>query len=156
MHIRMLFLFLIVVMHSTAQQKELKKIQKVLGDEYTMLPSFIGTQTDSSSEVYSRCVEDVVIGYTFQNEYIKIEDTLDHEAILPYRFGNTSYTSKAEFLEFRTWVRDSIARLKLFYGFESDEDALKLLQKDKVNYKRSEERRVGKEGRSGWRRSRGE
>lgn len=132
---------LLISLAGFAQQGMPSKIKKELGPTYLHFdPGFLqNTPIDSSGieTVWSRTVDSVVIGRTFRGEYIQDNDTTMRLAILYPMLLGDSYVTKGEFLEFRKWIQDSIARTKLFYGLEEDADARKLLKQDKIDEARS-------------------
>jgi len=101
-------------------------VEKTVGEGYVQLPKNLAATKDSVLPVYSRCAEDVVIGHVFKGEYVLHDDSLK-TVKSKGTFIGTNYISKAEFIAFRDWIRDSIAREHIYYGLESDEDAIEYI-----------------------------
>lgn len=114
-----------------SQSKEIRQLQKFLGDQYLPIPEpNKRVELDSAQLVFSRGLGNEVIGRVINQEYVQAFDTLERMAVLKPKFICASYISRGEFLEFRDWVRDSIARRKIIYGFEREEYVVKLIKKE--------------------------
>lgn len=124
-----LLVFLYFVPQLRAQKSITEKIQKELGEEYVHFdPGFLSQEALDLNEIdtiWSRTRDSVVLGYSYRGEFVQWPDTTERIEILYPMLIGSSPVMKGEYLVFRNWVQDSIARTKLYFGMADDEDALK-------------------------------
>ncbi|GAB5425404.1 MAG: hypothetical protein Crog4KO_25510 [Crocinitomicaceae bacterium] len=107
----------------------MKKLEKELGHELVPVDPDYSKKIDSTQleVIWSRTVDSVVIGRSYRGEYISQLDTQEREAIL-YPTFITDFISKNDFLAFRNWLRDSVARELIYFGTEDYDESNKFIQ----------------------------
>ena len=132
--IRLLLFFILINFSLFAQltEKEEKRIVQILGDGFVQGM----TQKEYPFTYFcDACIADTslsmlndTLGLIYNNEYILYRHPISYmknkESL---KFIRTSSVSVAEYQAFQSYVRDSIAREKLYNGLESDLDAVKFL-----------------------------
>jgi len=111
-------------------------VEKTVGEGYVQLPKNLAATKDSVLPVYSRCVKDVVIGHVFKGEYVLHDDSLTALNSKETLIG-TSNISRGEFLEFRNWIQDSIAREKMYFDLSWEESQKQ--QSKRINFRKQED-----------------
>ncbi len=133
--------FLVILLMSSslfAQDKMVRKLEKELGHELVPVDPDYSKEIDSTKlgVIWSRTVDSVIIGYSYKGEYTSVLDSQEREAIL-YPTLMADATSKEDFLEFRNWLRDSVARELIYYGTDDYEESNKFIQIRDEHFSRS-------------------
>lgn len=119
---RLLFLlFLIYSWNYSAQISiaDKKQLLKVIGEDFMLLPNQKSypycDYSDSFKVDMSTSILNDTVGVSFHNEHLLWHDLFSFcgkEEVL--KLAKPSYVTVEEYLEFQNWVRDSIAREKLY------------------------------------------
>ena len=135
-----LLLFLMLPLFSLAQEKLVRRLEKRLGHELHSIDPDYSIQPDSSSLklIYSRVKVDQIIGLRYGDEFIDTTNGREREAILYPTYITDACITKKDFLEFRNWIRDSIARENLYYGLSEPSAAITWLNASDKYYSESQ------------------
>lgn len=124
---KVLTIALLVTSNLLAQNKVEKKVAALLGDGYEHFdPGYLMDKADTikATPILSRTTKGYTIGYEWNGEFIARPDSTDKIAILYPMLMGHEFVSRGEFLEFREWIRDSLAREKMFFGISDMMEAL--------------------------------
>ena len=143
--------------HAQISPTDSKKITKILGENFIEL-------TPQKSYPYSSLNENVIAdtslvvpddttGIFFNNEFLLFRSAIHFkEGSEIKKMMSTSYVTVAEYQEFQNYIRDSIAREKIYWGLQNNEDAFELLnykpEKNGGNIKFEREKLIAKEDRN--------
>jgi hypothetical protein len=104
---------------SQLKSSEMKKISKIVGQDFIQLPTqksypYCPISKDLRVDM-STTLQNDTVGVSFQNEQLMWHDLISfsgRDEVL--KLASTSYVSVAEYLEFQEYVRDSIARDNIY------------------------------------------
>lgn len=130
-----LFIAYTMIFTSSAQvsPKDEKRIEKILGDEirqlrplnsYPYSDECLSCAIDESTTLYQDTT-----GIHLNGEYLLFRSPLHYKVDSELKkYLRQSYVTVGEFEEFQHYVRDSIARLKIYFGLEGQEDAMNFIR----------------------------
>lgn len=116
---------LIAVTNAFGQEKMIKKLEKELGTEFVLIRSGKLKPIDASqvADVYSPNSKELKIGEAYHGEFVgNGSKNNGHQ-----RFITTDFVSNSQYAQFIKWVQDSIARDRIYFNLEEDEEATELI-----------------------------
>lgn len=123
----LLITFLFISAVSFSQKKEHKKIEKVLGAGFLQTDPedyYHATYSDKSIAELSTVLINDTTGIYLNGEYLMFHDPLIYiDAQELYKYIRNSPVTVREYEEFMFWVRDSLARERIYEGLVEDEEA---------------------------------
>jgi len=132
MKITICILFLFISFSSLSQMKsEIKKIEKILGKDFTRSEAedyYLKSYSQELKADTSLVMKYDTTGIYLNNEYLMFRNPLTYDKRKEsFKFIKQKPVTVKEYNEFIDWVRDSIAREKLFYGLKNNAEAHQFL-----------------------------
>lgn len=125
------------------QEKFVKKLEKELSRDLVRLnqESSATLGTSNITPIWSRTLDSTQIGEKCGFEFVDTSGI--YETSNPIAtYITSSCITKREFIEFRTWIRDSIAREMIYYSFDDSRWAIQWIDYEKEYYSEPDQKNV--------------